>query len=514
MKPYSWIAKGDVNAFFGLMLDNITNLVILSGLLIWVFKFPKEIVFFKMIPGTAIGVLFGNLIFTYLAYRLMKETGRNDITAMPIGIDTVSLFGYTLGIIAPVYAATGNAEFAWRVGTATIILTGLIKILLSFSSAWIKRLFPKAALLGSIAGVALFLIAFLPSVSLFKSPIVGFISLGIIFLSFFTKRKSLLGFPGVLWAVMVGTVIHYGLKSLDIHMLGDFVREEIPLGIHLSLPSLGSFQSFSEALSYISIILPLSITNVIGGIDVTESAEAAGDPYDVRLIIFTEGITTFIGGLFGSVLQTTPYIGHPAYKKMGGRAGYTLATGLFIGLGGILGYVSFIANYLPQEVIVPILIFIGLEITSQAFRRVPESHAPAVAMCFIPSIANLVNIEAGQFGVNEDSLSGESLSTFNAIKILANGFIITALVWGAAMVSLIEENLSRTSLFLFLGAFFSLFGLMHSPYTHGALFLPWKIADKTPLCLSFSYFIISALSLWVWYSKRGSGGNVIKRIDN
>jgi AGZA family xanthine/uracil permease-like MFS transporter len=91
---------------------------------------------------------------------------------------------------------------------------------------------------------------------------------------------------------------------------------------------------------------------------VTESAEAAGDPYDVRLIIFTEGITTFIGGLFGGVLQTTPYIGHPAYKKMGGRAGYTLATGLFIGLGGILGYISFIANYLPVEVVVPILIFI------------------------------------------------------------------------------------------------------------------------------------------------------------
>ena len=193
MKPYSWAAKGDVNAFFGLMLDNITNLVILSGLLIGVFNFPEDIVLFKMIPGTAIGILCGNLMFTYIAYRLMKKTGRSDITAMPLGVDTVSLFGYTLGIIAPVYVATKDAEFAWKVGTATIILTGLIKILLSFSSAWIKRLFPQAALLGSIAGVALLLIAFLPTVTLFKSPLVGFISLGIIFLSAFFREEGLFG---------------------------------------------------------------------------------------------------------------------------------------------------------------------------------------------------------------------------------------------------------------------------------------------------------------------------------
>ena len=81
MKPYLWIGKGDVNAFFGLLIDNLTNFVIFSGLLIGVIKFPKEIVFFRMIPGTAIGVLCGNIIFTYLAFRLMKKTGRGEITA-------------------------------------------------------------------------------------------------------------------------------------------------------------------------------------------------------------------------------------------------------------------------------------------------------------------------------------------------------------------------------------------------------------------------------------------------
>ncbi|MER3445635.1 MAG: hypothetical protein C4291_01840 [Candidatus Dadabacteria bacterium] len=78
------------------------------------------------------------------------------------------------------------------------------------------------------------------------------------------------------------------------------------------------------------------------------------------------------------------------------------------------------------------------------------------------------------------------------------------------MVSLIEENLSRTSMFLLLGALFSLFGLMHSPYAHGALFLPWRIPDKTPLYLSLSYFILSALSLSVYYSERGS----VKKVES
>jgi AGZA family xanthine/uracil permease-like MFS transporter len=420
---------------------------------------------------------------------------------MPLGVDTVSLFGYTLGIIAPVYAATKDANFAWQVGTATIILTGIIKMLLSLSSVWIKSLFPQAALLGSIAGVALLLIAFLPTVVLLKSPLVGFISLGIIFLTFFSKRKVIWGLPGVLWAVMIGTVVYYGLKLLIESDSTDIIIGGVPYGIHLPSPNLGSYESFRVAFEHISIILPLSIANVIGGVNVTESAEVAGDSYDVRLIIFTEGITTLIGGLFGGVIQTTPYIGHPAYKKMGGRAGYTLATGLFIGLGGILGYISLITTYLPQEVIVPILIFIGLEITSQAFRRVPETHTPAVAMCFIPSIANLVLIETGQLGIKPGSLTGEILLRFSFLRVLSNGFIVTALVWGSAMVSLIDENFKRVSLFLFLGAIFSLFGLMHSPYAYGELFLPWKIEDKTPLYLSLSYFILCLPAFWEGYLK-------------
>src|SRR5258705_2054772 len=85
--PYRWFAPGDINAFFGLMLDNVVNLAVLGGILIGAFGFPAELVYTKMFPGTALGVLVGDLIYTWLAFRLAKKTGRTDVTAMPLGLD-------------------------------------------------------------------------------------------------------------------------------------------------------------------------------------------------------------------------------------------------------------------------------------------------------------------------------------------------------------------------------------------------------------------------------------------
>jgi AGZA family xanthine/uracil permease-like MFS transporter len=489
---YPLFQRGDVNAFFSLMLDNITNLVIFSMLLA-TFGFPKEIVYGGMIPGTALGILVGNLMFSYLALRLSKKTGNLNVTAMPLGIDTVSLFGYTLGILVPVWTATGDAVFTWQVGVATIVLTGLIKTIFSLSSGWIKKLFPSAALLGSIAGIALLLIAFIPSMAVFESPIVGMVSMGIIFVFFFGRKREFLGVPGALWAVAAGTAVYYFLLHIDPSISGSHLSGAIYPGLHVPMPVIAPLGAYASAVDYASLIIPFSIANVVGGIDVTESAEAAGDAYDVRSIIFTEGVTTILAGLFGGVLQTTPYIGHPAYKKMGGRVGYSILNGLVVGTCGMFGVFSLIANYLPQQVISPILIFIGIEITAQAFQRSPQHHSAAVAISFIPSVAYLLSITIDQLGIDLRSLSTKAISSIATINLLANGFIVTAMIWGAALASLIDEKPQKVSLFLSLGAIFSLFGLMHSPLEHGALFLPWSINDKTPIYIASAYALLSLL---------------------
>lgn len=143
------------------------------------------------------------------------------------------------------------------------------------------------------------------------------------------------------------------------------------------------------------IAIPFGLLTVVGGINVTESARVAGDNYNTRSILLTEAAATLVAGFCGGVAQSTPYIGQPAYKRMGSRAGYTLLTGVFIGLGGILGYVSFFVELIPRAVLAPILIFVAMDIVVQSFQACPARHAPAVAFAFFPTIARLLSIKFG-----------------------------------------------------------------------------------------------------------------------
>ncbi len=149
-------------------------------------------------------------------------------------------------------------------------------------------------------------------------------------------------------------------------------------------------------MGYLPVAMPLALATVVGGIDCTESAAAAGDDYPTGQIIAAEGLATVLGGLFGGVIQSTPYIGHPAYKAMGARSAYTLATALFVGAAGIFGFFDWIFLIIPKAVIFPILIFIGLEITSQSFHATPPRHFPAVALACVPALAYLALLALNQ----------------------------------------------------------------------------------------------------------------------
>src|SRR5206468_3529487 len=147
-----------------------------------------------------------------------------------------------------------------------------------------------------------------------------------------------------------------------------------------------------DALAKLSVALPFALATVVGGIDCTESAAAAGDEYDTRAVLLTEGLASVVAGLCGGVIQTTPYIGQPAYKTMGGRAAYTLATAIFVGLAGLFGWFAHLFEWLPEAAMFPILVFVGLEITAQSFRATPTHHYPAVALAVVPALAYLATI--------------------------------------------------------------------------------------------------------------------------
>src|SRR5262245_4742721 len=396
---YRWAAPGDVNAFFGLMLDNVMNLVILAGILILVYGFPESIVYTRMFPGTALGVLFGDLVYTWMAFRLARKEGRSDVTAMPLGLDAPSTIGMAFTVLGPAFVAakarmpaTEAAVLAWQVGMACMILIGAFKLGMSFLGGAIQKAVPQAGLLGSLAGVGIALMGCLQLGDILAEPVIGMLSLGLIFWTLVARNRLPFHVPAVLASVAGGAAAYYGLGVLGL-LQKPLAVPALSFPIGFPTPTLGFLQGLPLALTqYLPMAVPFAILTVVGGINVTESARLAGDNYSTRTILLTEAIATLVAGVCGGVSQSTPYIGHPAYKAMGGRAAYTLACGIFIGLGGMLGYIPVLVKLLPLACLAPILIFVAFDIVSQAFGESPRTHAPAVCFAIFPSVAQLLQI--------------------------------------------------------------------------------------------------------------------------
>jgi AGZA family xanthine/uracil permease-like MFS transporter len=492
-----WYAPGDVGAFFGLVVDNLTNLVVLSGLLVGVFGFPADLVLYRIVPGTALGVLVGDLWYTWLARRLARETGRADVTAMPFGIDTPSMFGMTFGVLGPIMLATRDPVLAWKVGMGTTILMGVAKLALAFTGEWVRRVVPRAGLLGSLAGVSVLLIAFFPMLKIVVDPLVGFVSLGLVLVALVGRVTLPRRVPGALAAVAAGLIVSGIQRWAGIEVGGHALAVPGAWRLAIPWPTLAWLDAMPETWSALSIALPFALATVIGGIDNTESASAAGDRYRTRDILLTEAVATIVTGVGGGVIQNTPYIGHPAYKAMGARAGYTLATGLVIGLGAMAGIVSLLVGLLPEAAVAPILVFVGLGITAQAFLASPARHAPAVALAFVPTAAALVLIQVGGIlgaaGIPMDTLRGEAAAAVEALRVLGNGFILSALLWGSAAALIIDRRLLAAAAFLAAASLASLCGLIHSPLPSGGLFWPGGIDARSPMLLAGGYGVTAAL---------------------
>lgn len=496
-RRWAWVAPGDINAFFGLAVDNLTNLLVLGAILTGPLRFPPELVFGRIVPGTALGVLAGDLVYTWLALRLARQTGRADVTAMPFGIDTPSLFGITFGVLAPTATLTGDPVVAWKVGMGVTVAMGVVKTALAFAGEWVRRTVPRAGLLGSIAGVAVLLIAFLPALRVVADPLVGFVSLGVVLVTLVGRLALPWRVPGALAAVVLGTGV-----ALVQRLLGAAPGEAPATnGWHPGVPwpTLAWLDALDATWAALPVALPFALATVIGGIDNTESALAAGDRYATRDILLTEALATILAGLAGGVIQNTPYIGHPAYKAMGARAGYTLATGLVIGLGAIAGLVSALVRLVPEAAVAPILIFIGLEITAQAFLATPPRHAPAVALAFVPVVAALVLLQVSGvltgLGRGSGPLPGDVAHGLETLRVLGNGFVVTALLWGATGALIVDRRLGVAAGVAAVAALASLCGVIHSPLESGGLFWPWAVASPWPFRLAGAYGLLAALLL-------------------
>ena len=485
-----WLTPGDLNGFLGLVVDNLSIMAFIATALIGLFGFPADTVFLRMFPGTALGVLLGNLAYTAMARRLAARVGRDDVTAMPLGLDAPTSIGMALLVLGPAFVhfkqggmdEAAAAQATWELGMASLVVMGVLKFVLSFFGGAVQRHVPRAGLLGSIAGIALVLMGFLPLVEIMKVPLVGFAGLGVVLYALVAKGRLPFGVPGVLAAVAIGAALYYLLGPLGWLGSGYHAPAAWTWRFALPLPTLKWLDGIAYTVPYLPLILPFGLLMVVGGINVTESARAAGDEYRTRDILLVEALATLVAGFCGGVAQTTPYIGQPSYKAMGARSGYTLLTGIVIGLGGVFGYLSNLVELVPLSVLAPILVFVAIGITVQAFEATPMRYAAAVVFSFFPAIARMVTIKlsdptyvapahfAELFGQH-----GHGVAELAVITILGNGFIITSMVWASFVVALIDGKTGRAALILLLGGALTLFGLIHSVDQAGGVYLPWLL---------------------------------------
>jgi adenine/guanine/hypoxanthine permease len=493
-----WFVRGDVDGFFGLALDNLVQLLLIDGLCRGVLGFSTELVYGRVLPGVAVSLIVGNVFYARQAVALSKRTGRLDTCALPYGINTVSLFAHVFLVMLPAKLAAiatndpDPSTAAWQAGLVACLGSGVIELAGSTVAERLRRAAPRAALLSTLSGIALGFISLGFLFRTFARPLVGMATLGIVMLTYFGKRTFRFGLPGGLVAVVTGTALAWA-TGLAPHGAAPVSA----IGLHPPAPVLGDvFTALGKghALTYLSVIVPMGLFNLVGSLQNIESAEASGDAYATRPSLAMNGLGSIAAALFGSCFPTTIYIGHPGWKSMGARAGYSVANAVFFTLVALTGTLGVIAWAVPVDAGMAIVLWIGLVITSQAFEATPRAHAPAVVVGLLPGVGAWGALmaknglrAAGYGAPGGPPFSGSLIAAFERTDTwihgafaLEQGFIFTAMLLAAATVSVIEQQFVRAALWCWAGAALSTLGLMHGyaftpgdTVVHLAPALPW-----------------------------------------
>src|SRR6188508_1796096 len=226
-KPKIW-SPGDWNAFFGFGTNILVNLLVLTGLLRFVVKMPDELVFGRIIPATGLMLCLSTVYYARLAYKLAKSTGRTDVCALPSGISVPHMFIVTFVIMLPIASSTHDPIKGWEAGLTWVFVQSFVLMIGGFIAPYIRRITPRAALLGTLAGVSIAFISMRPALEMFMTPTIGLVCFAVILASWFGGVRYWKGMPAGLVAIAVGMFIAwgsnlfgFGLGGLSLKGLGD-----------------------------------------------------------------------------------------------------------------------------------------------------------------------------------------------------------------------------------------------------------------------------------------------------
>ena len=461
-----WVS-GDTNAFFGLGFNVLVNVLVLTSLCLTVVHIPGREVFGVILPALGIQLLIGNVYYTHLARRLARRENRADVCAMPYGPSVPHMFIVTFVIMLPTYLATRNPLRAWEAGLAWAFIIGIIVLIGAFIGPVIRRFSPRAALLGTLAGVSIAFISMRPAAQMWEAAWIALPVLAIILCGFLTNLRLPGNIPIGLAALLVGTAIGWigGYMSPP-----DVAAAAKDIAISLPTLHIGQLAHGLQAVApLLATAIPLGIYNFTEGMTNVESAAVAGDKYNLRSILLADGTGAIVGAALGSPFPPAVYIGHPGWKEAGGRTSYSMLSGVVIALLCFLGMFALLGAVIPIPAIVPILLYIGLLIGAQAFQAVPPRYAIAVVVAIIPNIASWAQGQMADVmsaaGTSAQKIGEASLVNAGVIykgtQILGGGAILAGLVLGSIVAFIIDRAFTRAAAYCFIGAVLSFVGLIH-----------------------------------------------------
>lgn len=486
-----WWVPGDWNAFFGFGTNILVNLLTLTALLRFVLQMPDELVFGRILPAVGLMLGLSSTYYAWLAVQLGRREGRADVCALPSGPGVGHMFIVVFVVMLPIKLQTGDPMKAWEAGLTWVFIQSLVLIGGGFVGNWVRRITPRAALLGTLAGVSITFISMRPALQMYLTPVIGLVCFAILLVNWFGGVSYYRKVPAGLIAIAAGTLIAWlstavGLSYGGLSLTG-LAQSVTHFGFSLPVPAVGHVFGGFEYLGLLLVTaVPFGLYDLVEAIDNVESAAAAGDAFPTTRVLVADGVISMVGCLMGNPFILAVYIGHPGWKAMGGRVGYAFATAAMVLVVSWLGLVPVLLAAIPVVAILPILLYIGMLIGSQAFQETPARHAPAVILAMVPHLAawatgQIKGALAATGVLHADAALHDKLAQegvlLHGLEVMGGGAVLGGLMLAAIAVFVIERQLWRAALSALIAGVLTFFGFMHGERI--------GVAESVPIAASY-----------------------------
>ena len=407
-----------------------------------------DTIFGTMMPGVFLTVLVLNGGLWLYYRKIAAERNDPNLTTIPGGLQAGRMFIWLYSIMLPVFLSTQNAQLAFNTGVLAHLVGGVIFIIGAFVVPIILKIVPAGALFGSLAGGAMAFLVLQPMNGVLNLPLVGWLSLIVLFIIYIGHVEVKL--PAAFIAIVIGAGIAWISGSMGI----DAVTESLSnLSFYIPHLTLDIFapEVIRTMIPFLPIIIVFSLNEVITGIQAVEQAKECGDTFftTTKPLVLC-GLASIVGACFGNPLAVGLYWGYPGWKKMESGTGYHLGIVALYALVGLTGLSAIINAFVPEAVVLPILVFVGISSYSQAFEVVDKKYFPAVIMASLPVVMDFI----------VDNMKEGALPGFIAFDA---GSAFVGLLIGCVFVFIIDNNWKAASFANAAALLLTAIGMIHSP---------------------------------------------------